>query len=236
MLMCFLSQNTQTEVCAEHPKSVDKVIGTVSHPLSSRRVISKFILLARICTGAVVSSELRRDRCAGRQEKAREGMAARESSRSLGRVAAQPRTRPGRNARAPESEEESSEDGDSGEEQESDEAGDGLDGLQDRELLLEAVRSVEALKLAIRCGQEGHHEFKRLDNAGHCGICGDSGSRLACVPCRVRLCRDTDCWNQHQRFGRGNTMREKARMDISEDQGAKKSVPTRARQTQDGED
>ena len=43
MLMCFLSQNTQTEVCAEHPKSVDKVIGTVSHPLSSRRVISKFI-------------------------------------------------------------------------------------------------------------------------------------------------------------------------------------------------
>ena len=50
MLMCFLSQNTQTEVCAEHPKSVDKVIGTVSHPLSSRRVISKFILLARICT------------------------------------------------------------------------------------------------------------------------------------------------------------------------------------------
>ena len=163
-------------------------------------------------------------------------MAARESSRSLGRVAAQPRTRPGRNARAPESEEESSEDGDSGEEQESDEAGDGLDGLRDRELLLEAVRSVEALKLAIRCGQDCHHEFKRLDNAGHCGICGDSGSRLACVPCRVRLCRDTDCWNQHQRFGRGNAMREKARMDISEDQGAKKSVPTRARQTQDGED
>jgi hypothetical protein len=104
-----------------------------------------------------------------------EGMAARESSRTMGRVAAQPRTRTGRNARAIESEEEgleeSGEDGDSGEEQESDEAGDGLDGLEDRALLLEAVRSVKALKIAIRSGYEGHHEFKRLDNPGHCGIC-----------------------------------------------------------------
>jgi hypothetical protein len=163
-----------------------------SHPRSCRYAykVHKRRLTLLCNTGAGVSSELRRDRCAGRQEKAREGMAARDSSRTLGWVAAQPRTCTSRNARAVDSEEESGEDGDSGEEQESDEAGDGLDGLEDRELLLEAVRSVKALKIAIRCGEEGHHEFKRLDN---CGICGDSGSRLACVPCRVRLCQDTDC-------------------------------------------
>ena len=71
-------------------------------------------------------------------------------------------------------------------------------------------------------------EIRRVDNAGSCGICKASGSRMACVTCKVRLCRNTDCLNAHINKGKGRVVSDKVELNVSDDQGQKKEVPGRA--------
>ena len=71
-------------------------------------------------------------------------------------------------------------------------------------------------------------EIKRIDNQGACGVCKDGGQRLACIACKVRLCRDTECWNAHINDGKGRQVSDKIEFKISEDQGKKKEIPGRA--------
>ena len=97
-----------------------------------------------------------------------------------------------------------------------------------------------AVKEAVMTGTAGQHEIRRVTNPGNCGVCPEfdrytAGCRLACITCRVRLCRHTDCWHTHQ--GKGKrvpaTMNSKAvELAVSEDQGEKKEVASRARLTE----
>ena len=91
-------------------------------------------------------------------------------------------------------------------------------------------------------GTAGQHEIRRVTNPGNCGVCPEfdrytAGCRLACITCRVRLCRHTDCWHLHTHQGKGKrvpaTMNSKAvELAVSEDQGEKKEVASRARLTE----
>ena len=113
------------------------------------------------------------------------------------------------------------EDDDEGEE------GDGLEEETDHALLVAAVRGMRELKLVA----PRKHELQRVENTGVCGIpeCKEPGCRLACVTCRVRLCRNTWCWNQHINDNRGDVVGSKVEFRICEDQGEKKKCPGRAR-------
>lgn len=156
------------------------------------------------------------------------GMAARASSRSL----------PGRRRGQPETPAASSgeEDESMGEEEEEDRPQDGLDDLSAHELAVRTLRETIELKKAVRMGNAGKHEFKRIDQNGACGVCSDKGSRLWCKTCNVRLCRDTDCWNRHMNGGAGNTVPKKSTVTEAEDQGAKKEIEGRAREWEEAED
>ena len=59
--------------------------------------------------------------------------------------------------------------------------------------------------------------------------CKEPGCRLACVTCKVRLCRNTWCWNQHINDNRGDAVGKTVQFRICEDQGEKKKCPGRAR-------
>jgi hypothetical protein len=99
-----------------------------------------------------------------------------------------------------------------------------------------------AVKEAVMTGTAGQHEIRRVTNPGNCGVCPEfdrytAGCRLACITCRVRLCRHTDCWHLHTHQGKGKrvpaTMNSKAvELAVSEDQGEKKEVASRARLTE----
>ena len=105
---------------------------------------------------------------------------------------------------------------------------DGLDEEDAHNLLVATLRELRALKLVA----PHRHSIQRVDNTGPCGMpeCKVAGCRLACVDCRVRLCRNTWCWNQHINDNRGDTINQKTEFRISEDQGEHQSVPGRARE------
>ena len=65
-----------------------------------------------------------------------------------------------------------------GEEEEEDRPQDGLDDLSAHELAVRTLRETIELKKAVRMGNAGKHEFKRIDQNGACGVCSDKGSRL----------------------------------------------------------
>ena len=91
-----------------------------------------------------------------------------------------------------------------------------------------ALKELLELKEAIRMGNAGKHEIKRIDNRSSCGVCGDTGSALACITCRVRICRDTDCLNRHINDGAGNMLDDEKELNVSADQGEKKKIEGRA--------
>ena len=93
------------------------------------------------------------------------------------------------------------------------------------------LRELRELKL----GAPKKHEIQRLENTGTCGImpeCGVWGARLACMVCRVRICRNMWCLNEHINENRGNRVNEKPELRRSSDQGEKKECPGRARNQQ----
>ena len=121
---------------------------------------------------------------------------------------------------------------DSGDDDDEDqgEEGDDLDNWEDRDVLVETLREMRRLTL-----RGCRHEIKRIDNQGACGVCKDGGQRLACIVCRVRLCRDTQCWNAHINDGKGRQVSDKIEFKISEDQGKRKEVAGRAREQMEEE-
>ena len=114
---------------------------------------------------------------------------------------------------------------DDDEDEDEGEDGDGLDDWEDRDVLVETLREMRRLTL-----RGCRHDIKRVDNQGACGICKDGGQRLACIECRVRLCRDTECWNAHINDGKGRQVSDKIEFKISKDQGKKKEIAGRARE------
>jgi hypothetical protein len=113
-------------------------------------------------------------------------------------------------------------DGEEGEE------GDGLDEADYHTLLVATLRELRELKLVA----PRRHELQRVENTGVCGMpeCKEPGCRLACITCKVRLCRNTWCWNQHINDNRGDVVGSKVEFRICEDQGEKKKCPGRARE------
>ena len=107
------------------------------------------------------------------------------------------------------------------------EESDGLDEEDSHALLVATLRELRELKLVA----PRRHELQRVENTGVCGIpeCKEPGCRLACVTCKVRLCRNTWCWNQHINENRGDA-RPNVEFRICEDQGEKKKIPGRSRQ------
>ena len=57
---------------------------------------------------------------------------------------------------------------------------------------------------------------------------------MACVQCKVRLCRHTNCLNAHIGEGKGGTISDTTELKVSEDQGEKKEIRGRA-QMDEGE-
>ena len=112
---------------------------------------------------------------------------------------------------------------------------DDFDALADRELQLRVLRETIELKEAVRMGNAGKHELKRVLNRSACGICSSAGAMLACMTCRVRLCRDTMCWNLHINEGKGNMLSESKELKVDPDQGDTKQCPARDR-PQGGDD
>jgi hypothetical protein len=92
-------------------------------------------------------------------------------------------------------------DGEEGEE------GDGLDEADYHTLLVATLRELRELKLVA----PRRHELQRVENTGVCGMpeCKEPGCRLACITCKVRLCRNTWCWNQHINDNRGDVVGSK---------------------------
>lgn len=123
-------------------------------------------------------------------------------------------------------EEDEEEDGAADEEQSSD---DDLDEEDDRALLEAVLQQVRELKRAVKKGNRstGKHELKRIVNPGTCGLpgCPVTNVHVACMTCRVRLCRDTHCWNTHINKGVGNAVGLKFDLMPAEDQGERKSIP-----------
>ena len=74
------------------------------------------------------------------------------------------------------------------------------------------------------------NEIRRIDNRGNCGIgeCKAKGSTMACVTCKVRLCRHTECLNAHINEGKGRMLSENRELHVSEDQGEQKMIRGRA--------
>ena len=56
---------------------------------------------------------------------------------------------------------------------------------------------------------------------------------MACVQCKVRLCRDTNCLNAHIGEGKGGVVSETVELKVSEDQGEKKIIRGRAQMDED---
>ena len=119
--------------------------------------------------------------------------------------------------------------------EEDDDEDDGLDDWVDHDLLVEAVREQRRLRKAIEAGDAGKHVIKRIENSGSCGIgeCKVPGARMACVTCRVRLCRNTDCLNAHINELKGRVVSDKLELKVSDDQGKKKEIPGRAQMDED---
>ena len=116
-----------------------------------------------------------------------------------------------------------------------DDEDDGLDGWDMHELLVATLREQRLLLQAVKDGNAGKHDIKRIDNQGSCGIpsCRCSGARFACVSCKVRLCRNTWCLNAHLNELQGRVISDKFQLNVSADQGEKKEVPGRAQWDED---
>ena len=112
---------------------------------------------------------------------------------------------------------------------------DGDDGLQCwdmHDLLLATLREQRLLVSAVKNGTASH-EVRRVDNRGSCGVCKVSGASMACVQCKVRLCRHTNCLNAHIGEGKGGTISDTSELKVSEDQGEKKVIRGRAQMDED---
>lgn len=107
---------------------------------------------------------------------------------------------------------------------------DGLDEWAVKDLLVATLREQRKLTQAVRDGNAGKHELRRVDNRGNCGIgeCKVTGTTMACVSCKVRLCRLTDGWNAHINEGKGRKLSEDCELHVSEDQGERKRIRGRA--------
>ena len=111
---------------------------------------------------------------------------------------------------------------------------DGLDEWSVKDILVATLlREQRKLMQAIRYGNAGKHEIRRTDNRGNCGIgdCKAKGSAMACVTCKVRLCRHTECLNAHINERKGRVVSDKVELIVSEDQGEQKEIRGRAQRT-----